>query len=406
MNSQVIEDQVTLRVKVTKDNKSQSDLKKNNFSIYIDCKQQNVNQECQLSPGEFDFRNPQQSTPLPTRIVLLLDLSGSMKKLDKGGEPKLQGAVNAIQEFINILAERQGDNQMAIVPFSDQGTYTSCESYEVTNNELNNFSSPANQEEKQQLKNYLSQLQKNRARICGETNLYQSLAKTVSFLGDFNLQNQSQNGNSNQPQLHVVLLSDGFDTAGFDKSSKNRCDTNHFAKLKAEILEQYRGVVTIHTLGYGRTPQELGKIYQLPRGKSAECTDIEKIANREERQNFESELVDQKHLQQIADFTGGIHEFSGNAKEISQRFKDILNTILDEYQITYTQKNADTASKHNVRVVVNSVASEEVSYSMPFVFLVPFNIRLWIIFIFVILPLSFAIFLLYLLAGEIKKQAQ
>ena len=38
INPEVIQDKVTLRVKVTKDNKLQSNLKAQDFSVYIDCK--------------------------------------------------------------------------------------------------------------------------------------------------------------------------------------------------------------------------------------------------------------------------------------------------------------------------------------------------------------------------------
>ena len=431
VNPQVIQDKVTLRVKVTKDNKLQSNLKPLDFSLYVDCKSEDV-KDCKPITLE-DWRNPKQSTPLPTRIVVLLDLSGSMKELDKGDKPKLQGAIDAIKQFTQVLAARGGDTQMVIVPFSDKSQYTSCEDDPVTTEALNRFAPANSQQHKQDIDKLQTELdqelvykkaktnnqkitrsENTKSRICGETNLYQSLANTIKFLGNLNQQteknNQSsnaQNYNQNQPKLHIVLLSDGFNTVPFPESSEI-CAPSNFEKLKTEYIQPYIGKITIHTVGYGRTPQELGSdrvYYQVLRGKPAECTDIEKFTNEKIREQFKSELVDQKHLQQIAELTRGINEFSGNSQEIAQRFQDILDTIIGEYQMTYIQKDADTADQHNVRVVVKSIGSEKASYSMPFVFQVPSSIRVWTIFIFIFAPLGLSILLIYLLGEEIKKQA-
>jgi hypothetical protein len=434
INPEVIQDKVTLRVKVTKDNKLQSNLKAQDFSVYIDCKSDDV-KDCKPINLE-DWRNPKESTPVPTKIVVLLDLSGSMKELDKGREPKLQGAIDAIKQFTQVLATRGGDTQMVIVPFSDKSQYTKCEDDLVTNEALNRFA-PANSQQHQQdidkLQRELNQelfykrAKKNnqkitrsedtKSRICGETNLYQSLANTISFLGNINQQteninqsnnSQSPNSNQNQPKLHIVLLSDGFNTVPFADNS-DICDPSHFDKLKTEYLQRYIGKITIHTVGYGRTPRELGAdpdYAKVLQDKPAECTDIAKFTNEKIREQFKSELVDQQHLQEIAELTRGISEFSGNSQEIAKRFIEILDTITGQYQMTYTQEGADTADQHNVRIVVKSVGSEKASYSMPFVFQVPFRVRVWTILIFIIVPLCLGIIFIYLLGEDIKKQAQ
>ncbi|QHG21170.1 vWA domain-containing protein [Nostoc sp. ATCC 53789] len=433
VNPQVIQDKVTLRVKVTKNNKLQSNLKAQDFSLYVDCKSEDV-KDCEPINLE-DWRNPKQSTPLPTKIVVLLDLSGSMKELDKGGKPKLQGAIDAIKQFTQVLAVRGGDTQMVIVPFSDKSQYTNCEDDPVTTEALNRFAPANSQQHQQDIDKLQTELTRElfykraktnnpkfirpidiESRICGETNLYQSLANTISFLGNLNQKtennNQSinakdENSNQNQPKLHIVLLSDGFNTVPFPERSEI-CDPSNFEKLKTDYLQPYIGKITIHTVGYGRTPKELGSdpdYSQVLRGESAECTDIKKFTNEKIREQFKSELVDQKHLQQIAELTRGINEFSGNSQEIAQRFQDILDTIIGEYQMTYIQKDADTADQHNVRVIVQSIGSEKASYSMPFVFQVPSHVRVWTIFIFIIAPLGLSILLIYLLGEEIKKQA-
>ncbi|MFN6535603.1 MAG: vWA domain-containing protein [Nostoc sp. EkiNYC01] len=427
INPQVIQDRVTLRVKVTKNNKLQSNLKAQDFSLYVDCKSEDV-KNCEPTTLD-DWRNPKESTPLPTKIVVLLDLSGSMKELDKGGEPKLQGAIDAIQKFTQVLAARGGDTQIVIVPFSDKSKYTNCEDDPVTNEAINRFAPANSQQHKQDIDKlqrelkqelFYTRAKKNnqkstrpentKSRICGETNLYQSLANTINFLGNINQTNNSQDPSytQNQAKLHIVLLSDGFNTVPFADSS-DICDTSHFEKLNTEYLQRYISKITIHTVGYGRTPRELGSdpdYSQVLQGKPAECTDIQKFTNEKIREQFKSELVDQQHLQQIAELTKGINEFSGNSQEIAQRFREILDTIIGEYQITYTQKDADTADQHDVRVVIQSIGSEKASYSMPFVFQVPFRVRLWTIFIFIIVPLGLSILLVYLLGEEIKKQAQ
>ncbi|GAA6623618.1 vWA domain-containing protein [Scytonema sp. NUACC26] len=411
---QVIGDEVTLRVQVRKNNKLLTNLKQKDFSVRVDCKENNIS-SCETVP--FKFITPKESKPLPTRIVLLLDLSGSMIKLDEGNEqPKLQGAIDAIKEFTQVLAERGNNTQMVIVPFSsdykDENGRSICSGEPVTKQTLDRFapaSDPQHQTDLRQLKDALSKDReapsKNqpKKRICGETNLYQSLATTLDFLGNLNLENQSQSvGFSQSPRLHVVLLSDGFDTVGFDPGQKDICHPSHFEKLKTEYLRRYAGKIRVHTVGYGLTPEELGQRYSVLKGKPAKCEDREKFSG-EERKNFENELVDREHLKEIADLTDGTPEFSGNAREIAQRFQNILDIILDEYQIIYTQKNADTASRHNAFVNVRSIGDREVSYSIPFVFQVPSHIRFWTIPLFVIVPLGLSILFLYLLAIDIKK---
>ncbi|MFM6152071.1 MAG: vWA domain-containing protein, partial [Sphaerospermopsis kisseleviana] len=223
-----------------------------------------------------------------------------MTKKDQGGKRKLEGAIKAIEDFREELEKRGGDTQMVIVPFSDKSTYTECNDDPVENVQLNRFAPPNATQHKQDIRKlqndlnrelpYIIARENNRKitrpknskyRICGETNLYKSLATTISFLRTFNQStaNKNQlnssptpNDQQTQPKLHIVLLSDGFNTVPFSDSS-DKCDSSHFDELK-KYLDPDK--ITIHTIGYGRDPQALGKdskYYKYLQGRTPKCED-------------------------------------------------------------------------------------------------------------------------------------
>ena len=59
---------------------------------------------------------------------------------------------------------------------------------------------------------------------------------------------------------------------------------------------------------------------------------------------------DGKRLREIAEVTGGISEFSGDADEITDALQLFLNALLGEYEIVYREPNPTRGSKNKVFV--------------------------------------------------------
>ena len=127
-------------------------------------------------------------------------------------------------------------------------------------------------------------------------------------------------------------------------------------KLISLLKENKR--ITVHTLGYGLTAEQLGKNYSL--GHDATRKDIGIGAGKVRAEEF----VDEQRLKQIANATRGIDEFSPDAEAVTDKLKVFLNALLGEYEITYTQPNAERGSKHEIGVVVQSDKSEPKPYTI------------------------------------------
>lgn len=350
----VNEDRVTVRVKVKDElEKPVMGLEHTDFSLKIDEDKEPV------AVKRENWKSPQETVPPPAYIIVLLDLSGSMKQKDSGGSTKLEGAVNAIREFVRLSAKRGGDTQIAIVPFGESGS--NCKGYSVNNTTLDKFF-PAGDFKLQNYLDYLTGLTP-----CAATNLYQPLDEAINFLGNqedsrFYLSEESKKSKL-EPRLSIVLLSDGY----HNKPNKEK----DFKRL-TDLLQRNPDLV-VHTLGYGLNLDELAQKYskelkelaQKEKGqiatRRATSSDKEKLAKQLVRIAPE-EFVDEENLAEIARLTGGIAEFSGNARDIAESLQVFLNSLLGEYEITYTHPNAERGSKHEVSVAVNSVSSESKPY--------------------------------------------
>ncbi|MFM7577694.1 MAG: hypothetical protein ACKO5Q_12245, partial [Microcystaceae cyanobacterium] len=133
--------EVTLRVKVTGDEKKPiMGLKKEDFELKV----VDTNTKKLVSPFEpdngysdipFKFKTPQEATPPPAYILVLLDMSGSMacstdlnskevchNNITKG-KRKLDAAISALQTFIDNAQKRGGNTNIAIIPFGFNGEY-------------------------------------------------------------------------------------------------------------------------------------------------------------------------------------------------------------------------------------------------------------------------------------------
>lgn len=378
----VQDDSVKLRIKVTDTNdRPVTELQKTDFSLVVDA------EPVTLSQKDY-WKSSQETTPPPTWIVVLLDYSGSMQQLDSRGTTKLEGAVKAIKQFTTAIAQRGPNTQVAIVPFGDPGS--NCAGNPVNKENLDKFF-PASDFK---LINYLDFLASQSP--CASTNLYEPLTQAVRFLGNqedtrFYVPEDSQQP---EPKLAVVLLSDGYHNKPNEKQD--------FDKLISLLKDNKR--ITVHTLGYGLTAQQLGQKYNL--GHAASRKDIG-ISSNEVPKVPEEEFVDEQRLKQIAKVTGGIGEFSPDAETVTEKLKVFLNALLGEYEITYIQPNAERGSKHQISVKVQSVASKSQPYTITvFGRSLPLQARLLMLLIVLVAMGAGGAVPFWLWAKHLKREAQ
>ena len=346
-------DRVKLRIKVTGEGERPvmglSDL---DFKLQVDEK-----------PVEFkprDWKSPEEAEPPPAWIIILLDMSGSMASPDSSGKTKLAGGIEAIHEFIDILADRGGKTQVAIVPFGEGGA--NCEGYQVKKEQLDKFFAAGDFK----LKDYLDYL--GSVKPCASTNLYEPLEEAIDFLANrndtrFYLSEEKKQNNPEQPEprLSIILLSDGY---------HNRANEAEDFEELSQQLQRYDQII-VHTLGYGLTPQQLQQKYKLSNLATREDVFQGKVP--------QEEFVDRERLAEIAQLTGGISEFSGDAEDIAENLRLFLNALLGEYEIIYTEPNPERGSTHEVIVEVGETSSEPKSYRIKvFGRSLPFGIRLLI----------------------------
>jgi len=324
----VQENKVTVRVKVTdSSDRPLVGLEDSNFSLVVDGKPLVFNPK--------DWKSPDEVTPPPAWIIILIDLSGSMNQLDSRGSTKIAGALKAVRKFNEILADRSKEApdilkpQIAIVPFGDPGT--NCPGFPITKESLDKFFPAGDFKSANQL-DYLTGL-----KPCASTNLYEPLTKAVKLLGNQKDQRfyPLENSGIPQPRFSIILLSDGF-------HNKPK-EAEDFKQLTS--LLRRNSQITVHTLGYGLSLKELGEKYKLKR--PAKRADI--ISKKVK----EDEFVDQERLKEISNASGGIAEFSADAETVAEKLQLFLNTFLGEYEISYDQPNADRGSKHDVKVIAN-----------------------------------------------------
>lgn len=357
------DDQVTLRVKVSgAGQRPVTGLQGSDFQISVDGE-----------TIEFDPRNwksPQEATPPPAWIVVLLDLSGSMRKPDPSGVTKLEGAVEAIQQFTSVIGSRARDTQVSIVPFGhpNPDPKIQCKGYPVTSDAINNFF-PA---EDAKLGILLSSLKANQAAVCGSTDLYTPLITALDYFTNpedprFQI---PEDGSQPEPRLSIILLSDGYHVKKEIIEKKSAFDT-----IRTLLDKNQNSTITVHTLGYGITPEALGKRYL---GRPATVEDVcPQSAGDKTVEEFKAfcpgkvpseEFVDRATLKEIALLTNGISDFSGNPNDIADNLKVFLESILGAYEITYTEPNPDRDLKHDVTVAVTKdeavVESEAKPYKM------------------------------------------
>jgi hypothetical protein len=328
-NPTVNEDRVTVRIKVKENGgKPALNLTEGNFRLNVDGNPVNFNSG--------DWKSAKEATPPPVWIVFLLDYSGSMQQKDTQGKTKLKGAIDAIREFVKLAAKRSGNPKVkiSIVTFGERGDRP-CNNHLFDRNKIGNFLAADSQEISTELENLEA------GKPCATTNIYDPVTKTLDF---FNNPNPNPNdnqfpGKEGQDRLRtsIILLSDGYHNKPNEQATFDRL----ISTLKAQ------NSVIIHTLGYGITPEELGKKAGLNRPARRSDVGTGKPVK-------EDEFVDRDRLKAIADATGGVAEFSSDAVTVSKKLELFLDAILGEYEISYTEPNPVRGSSHNVAVRVSS----------------------------------------------------
>ncbi|MGB8686355.1 MAG: VWA domain-containing protein [Microcoleus sp.] len=125
-------DNVKLRVKAVDDsNVPIQGLKAKDFQLRTT---NNKGEPITLKPSQIKFLSSLQSQPDPAYVVMLLDMSGSMKNKDLAGKKKQEEAVKAIREVIRDIRAENMPVQIAIVPFGEGGG--NCEGFKVDADEI------------------------------------------------------------------------------------------------------------------------------------------------------------------------------------------------------------------------------------------------------------------------------
>ena len=336
----VVEDEVTLRVRVMEENRRPSlNLEQEKFTVLVDGKPVN---DIKVTP-------PSRTEPTPARVLFLVDLSGSMKRKDESGATKLNSAIEAIEAYIKAASQRGGDIKIAILPFAKGSAR--CPSHVVDETTIAGKGFKALDDVVlQQSLDYLKNL--NPSKLCASTNLYDPLYNSIEYFANTNNtdfyphqtpENQkiiAQNPNDpklpREPQLSVILLSDGFHNDG------NEAD--EFENLET-ILDDNPKIV-VHTLGYGLTPKGLAKKVGKSKVTRADISYKKPVPS---GKISAEEFVDHDRLEQIASITNGIGEFTNNSRKVSAALIDFFNA-LGEYEITYKTPNAEEGKFYQVEV--------------------------------------------------------
>jgi hypothetical protein len=331
--------QTNLRVQVVNDEKIPiQGLKSQDFQVETTDKQ---GKSISLSPSKIQLISPEETSSDPTYLIVLLDMSGSMKQKDLAGTVKLKGATESLKNFLLQIQQDNLPVKIALVPFGEGCSH----SYPVNNTVIEN------KFESTPYKNTNNDLDKlAKIEVCSATNIYEPLGEAIKYLGAPNRFQASGNEISDPnfvpPRLGIILFSDGFDVYRSNESQR-------FQNLLA-LMKQYPEI-TIHTMGYGE------RLYQLrDRAKCAVSNDrltvdvVREICKLPQG-DIKEFIVDEPRLKEIADKTGGIHRFPGNPTDVINSLKTFLTT-LREYEIRFQQPGADRASKHTamIKIISNS----------------------------------------------------
>ncbi len=307
--------EVFTRVKVIDDNNEPvlQQLEKKDFTIKADGK----------TVENFTLSKPDDVTPDPSHIIILLDMSGSMNDLDANTQARGVAAIKAIRSFINSIKSQNLQVKIAIIPFAEDGL--NCGGgYVPPPVDINTISQTFSVSTSDVINTKLSELEKKftgdkSQRPCGATNIREPLKEAIEYFRS----NYTRKQYANQPQIRlgIILLSDGYDPY---LSNPNKPDLKNLEKL---LRDNPR--ITLHTLGYGS----------------------------ENKSN--TSKVDITVLKQLAKASGGVQKFSANGSEINEALDKFLKALLGEYEIIYKPTNTERGSEQTVEVFVDGVSAQE-----------------------------------------------
>ena len=288
----------------------------------------------------FRLIKPDEKKPDPNNIIILLDVTGSMNKLDQNNQIRGLAAIAAIRSFIKDIKEKEYPSKIALIPFAEGGK--NCGGGyvppPVNDDILSKFYSSEAPELKKQLSELENSFNSKNKRPCGSTNIRQPLGNAIKYL-----KNNSPflaKGSKEPSRLGIILVSDGFDPV---LSQKEKSELNELEELIKDSPE-----ITIHTLGYGSS------------------------------QGTEYDNIDPEVLERLAQASGGIFLFSANSKEISNALDTFLVSLLGEYEIRYQPTSIKQYKKETVELTVGEL-SEEKEFRISNVPSLPFITRMLIL---------------------------
>ncbi|NEP60127.1 MAG: VWA domain-containing protein [Symploca sp. SIO2G7] len=273
---------------------------------------------------DFTLIKPDDVKPDPSRLIILLDMSGSMNSPDNSGEIRGIAATQAIRSFTNYIETQNLPTEVTVIPFAKRGQGCGKDGYTppvVTSEAISNkFFAPGSTELLNQLSSIERKFQEEKKykRPCGSTDIRQPLKTAIQYFKT----NYADDENISEPKtrLGIILISDGYDQVLSSAPSE-------LGEL--EKLIENSPLITINTLGYG-----------LSDGKG-------------------EDRVDTVVLERIATASGGFNKFSGDETEIQAALEDFLTALLGEYEIIYQPTITERESQQTVEVGFATVSAQK-----------------------------------------------
>jgi hypothetical protein len=367
VSTKVEDDNVTLRVKVTGEgNKPITDLSKEDFKLRLKDIEDNQIIEPKI-PGSrsesnipFDWISAQETTPPPVYIIFLLDASGSMRC---PSNPKdIKNTISSDSYFCQDIqkGKRKWDEAVSAIQVAkNRGGNTTVNTIEFGfTRELNNCNVNNQKTLREDLSKkfynvsdakhttYLNNLKnKDNEKICQETNIYDSLIKSVEFFkyppttelkNSFYPLDKEKKQIKPKPRLSIFLLTDGTDTEF--QSPRER--DNKLNEVKTLVGNNSQ--ISIHALGYGLTQEELNSQPKLSK------PDLYK--------------VDKDEIDKIGKITQGIGMTAKSPNEVAEKLNLFLSAVLGEYEIKYIQPKAVRGRAYNISVSAQGTKSSSQEY--------------------------------------------
>jgi hypothetical protein len=274
----------------------------------------------------FEIEQPRDWQLDPSRIIILLDVSGSMNREDESGQTRGIAALKSIRTLLDSLNKYRAE--VALVPFAETGKGCASGFFvpeKISTKVLGKFS-PAKSKD---LEDAITSLENkfngpDSQRPCGSTNIGQPLREAVNYLRV----NFPEPKTANEPRtrLGIILISDGYDPI---LSQANKYNEPKMVELE-NLLQENAGQIKLYTLGYG-----------IKDG------------------NTDADLIDTKVLERLAKAGQGTFEFSRNADEIIKSLEKFSQSLLGEYEIIYTPPNTEPDSKQEVEIQYNGAVDRK-----------------------------------------------